>query len=196
MTLKVVSSSPGPEGGGGGPRILAPGAPPSSGPLPNELAQHLVRGEALVWWGDKNSIRFGPVLMILGVALAVLALVTLLAPEFWAQPPRELAKPIGVLLSPAAFVLVRERINRRAVLVTDASITSIDMRGRAQRLPLGGIAKVRRDPLRGGMVLEGRQGQVRLPPVLLDDTRQAIASQRRHSVRGSASVDDPQGWLP
>ena len=42
MTLKLAASNPDPEpsAAGQGPRILAPGAPPSPGPVPNELAQH------------------------------------------------------------------------------------------------------------------------------------------------------------
>ena len=49
MTLKLAASNPDPEpsAAGQGPRILAPGAPPSPGPVPNELAQHLSFGEAL-----------------------------------------------------------------------------------------------------------------------------------------------------
>lgn len=195
MSLRLVASNDSvPDGTG--PRILAPGAPPSPGPIPTELARHLVHGEALVWWGVKDRIRFGAVGLVLAAAISILGFVSLFAPEFWLQPLAELAKPIAVLLSPAAFVLLRERINRRAVVVTDSAIVDMDLRGQANRIPFDGIAAVRRDFLRGGVILEGRRAQVRIPPSLSDDAHQAIASQRRNRVRGSSAVDDPQGWLP
>lgn len=196
MSLKLAVSNPDPEPSSHGPRILAPGAPPSPGPVPNELARHLAFGEALVWWDEKDRINYGPVGLVLLAVLGILGFVTLLAPEFWSQPWSELAKPIAALASPAVLVLLRERMDQRAVLVTDTSIVGIDRAGRAARLAFDGIASVRRDPLRGGMVLEGRAGRVRIPTSLLDDTRQAIASQSRNRVRASAKVDDPTGWLP
>lgn len=197
MTLELVSNNDSPTGGGEGPRILAPGAPPSPGPVPNDLAQHLTFGEALVWWGEKDRIHFGPIVLVLAAAISILGFVSLFAPEFWLQPWSELWKPIAALLSPTALVLLRERINQRAVLVTDTSITDVDPRGQSERLALDAITTVRRDALRGGMVLSGRRGRVRIPPSLLDDAHQALASQRRHRIRGAARpVDDPSGWLP
>ncbi|MCA9706869.1 MAG: hypothetical protein KDK70_13535 [Myxococcales bacterium] len=195
MTLRLAASNDAPEGPGG-PRILAPGAPPSPGPVPSELARHLTFGEALVWWGDKDRIHFGPIVLVLVAAVSILGFVSLLAPEFWLQPWEELWKPVAALLSPCALVLVRERLNQRAVLVTDTSITEVEPRGEAQRLALDGIVAVRRDLLRGGLVLLGRRGRVRIPPSLLDDAHQAIASQQRGRVRAAGSVDDPTGWLP
>lgn len=194
--LKLAASNPDPPPGEHGPRILAPGAPPSPGPVPNELAQHLAFGEALVWWGEKDRIDLRPVGLVLLAVLVILGFVSLLAPEFWSQPWRELAKPVGALLSPALLVLLRERLDQLAVLVTDTSIVGVDRSGRASRLTLDGIASVKRDALRGGLVLEGRGGRLRIPTSLLDDTRQAIASQSRNRVRGSGGVDDPTGWLP
>ncbi|MCA9653311.1 MAG: hypothetical protein H6712_17055 [Myxococcales bacterium] len=198
MTLKLAASNPDPEpsAAGQGPRILAPGAPPSPGPVPNELAQHLSFGEALVWWNAKDRIDVGPVGLVLLAVLVILGFVTLFAPEFWSQPWSELAKPIAALLSPAALVLLRERLDQCSVLVTDAAIVGVDRGGHAVRLGLQGIASVRRDLLRGGLVLAGRDGRVRIPPSLLDDARQAIASQQRNRVRGSSTIDDPMGWLP
>ncbi|MCX4242113.1 hypothetical protein [Paraliomyxa miuraensis] len=199
MTLQLVSSNPTPDGGSGGPRgprILAPGAPPSPGPVPNDLARHLVFGEALVWWDEKDRTHVGPVALVFVAALAILGFVSVLAPHFWLQPWRELWKPIAALLSPAALVLLRERANQRAVLVTDAGIIGVDRHGHAERLPLEAITAVRRDVLRGGLVLEGKRGRVRVPPSLLDDARQAIASQRRGRVRAPGSIDDPTRWLP
>lgn len=196
MPVKLAVSNPDPQLDGQGPRILAPGAPPSPGPIPTDLAQHLSFGEALVWWDEKDRIHYGPVGLVLLAVLAILAFVTLLAPEFWQQPWSEMAKPIAALLSPAALVLLRERINQRAVMVTDTAIIGIDPGGRAERLGFEGIASVQRDVLRGGLVLQGRGGRVRIPPSLLDDAHKAIASQRRNRVRGSGSVEDPTGWLP
>ena len=205
MTLELVASKdPPPEDDGGydrGPRILAPGAPPSPGPIPSDLAQYLKFGEALVWWDEKDRIRFGPIGLVLAAAVSILGFVSVFAPEFWLQPWSELWKPIAALLSPSALVLLRERINQRAVLVTDGSIIDVDPRGQSERLALDAITTVRRDALRGGIVLSGRRARVRIPPSLLDDAHQALASQRRlrsqGGVRGIASsIDDPSGWLP
>ena len=204
MTLQLVSSNPSPHSGDqnggqtrGGPRILAPGAPPSPGPIPNDLARHLVFGEALVWWDEKDRIHAGPVALVVVAALAILGFVSVLAPQFWLQPWRELWKPIAALMSPAALVLLRERANRRAVLVTDAGIIGVDRQGHADRLAFDAITKVQRDILRGGLVLEGKRERVRIPPSLLDDARQAIASQRRNRLRRApGSIDDPMRWLP
>lgn len=196
--LKLAASNPDPNpgGGGGGPRILAPGAPPSPGPIPSDLAKNLVFGEALVWWNEKDRIRIGPVVLVALAAVSVLGFVSLLAPEFWLQPWQELAKPVGVLMSPAIFVLIRERINQCAVVVTDTSIIGIDNDGSASRLPFDAIESVRRDVLRGGLILDGKRARVRLPPSLLDDARAAIASQRRQKIRGSTAIEDPTDWLP
>ncbi len=194
MPLKLAASNPDPSPGEHGPRILAPGAPPSPGPVPPDLAQHLVFGEALVWWGDKDTIRFGPIGLVILAAVSVLGFVSLLVPEFWLQSWSDLAKPIGVLLSPAAFVLLRERINQRAVLVTDGGIVEVDRNGQPGRLAFGAIVSVRRDVLRGGLVIEGKRDRVRVPPSLMADAGQAVASQRRHGVQ-SAGIEDPTGWL-
>lgn len=200
--LKLVASnpSPGPSPGGSGdssgPRILAPGAPTSPGPIPKEYALHLRHGEALVWWNVKDTIRFGPIALVALAAVSILGFVTLLAPEFWLQPWSELAKPIGVLLSPTAFVLLRERFNQCAVMVTDTAVIGIERDGASARLPFDAIEVVRRDPLRGGMLLHGRSGRVRVPPSLLEDTRAAIASQRRGRIRSTTAIEDPTGWLP
>jgi len=194
--LKLAAHNPDPSVGTSGPRILAPGAPPSPGPVPKDLAQHLPFGEALVWWNEKDQIHYGPIALVLLVALGVLGFVSLFAPEFWNQPWRELAKPVAVLISPAAFVLLRERINQRAIMVTDVAVMGIDPAGRLERLSFEGITAVRRDAIRGGLLLEGRRVRVRIPPSLLEDTRLAIASQRRGRVRAATQVDDPTGWLP
>ena len=194
MTLELVSSNPEPDGQGG-PRILAPGAPPSPGPIPGDLARHLVFGEALVWWDEKDRIHLGPVAMVITAAVAILGFVSVLAPSFWLQPLSELWKPVAALFSPALLVLLRERMNQYAVLVTDVGIIGVDPAGRVQRLAFDGIESVRRDVLRGGILLEGKRGRVRIPPSLAGDAHQAIASQRRSRPRGSGQIDDPMRWL-
>jgi hypothetical protein len=195
MTLELASSNPSPTGGGG-PRILAPGAPPSPGPVPSDLARHLVFGEALVWWDEKDRIRLGPVALVVGAAVAILGFVSVLAPSFWLQPLSDLWKPVAALLSPAALVLLRERMDQCAVLVTDVGIIGIERSGRVGRLAFDAIESVRRDALRGGIVLEGKRDRVRIPPALADDAHQAIASQRRGRLRAATHVDDPMRWLP
>lgn len=199
MTLKLLpppDNHPAPSGTTtDGPRILVSGAPVSPGPLPVELAQHLRHGEVLVWWGDKDRIHLGPVLMVLGAVVAILAFVSLLAPEFWLQPTAELAKALGALLSPAALMLIRERLNQRAVIVTDTGVVDIDRSGESARIPIDRVQRVSRDWLRGGLRLEAGRVKVLIPPPLADDTRRAIASQVRGRVRSEA-IDDPQGWMP
>jgi hypothetical protein len=194
VSLRVVSSQPGETTGGR--RILVSGAPPSPGPLPKEYARHLEHGEVLVWWDEKTRMQLGPFVLVLVVAIAILGFATVFAPEFWVQPWSALWRPVAVLLSPALLVLVRERANRRAVLVTDTAILDVDPDGTAHRLPWGAAVAVRRDLLRGGLVLHGRRSQVRVPPTLVDDARRAVATQARNMVGGSAPVDDPTGWLP
>ena len=194
--LALVASKPSNGGPRKGPRILAPGAPPSAGPIPNELARHLQRGEALVWWGTKDRIQLGPLWMVLAAVVAVLGFATLFAPEFWTQPWHDLAKPVAALSSPAAFVLLRERINQRSVLVTDTAIVEVDRDGTAQRLHWGTPVTVRRDWIRGGIMLRSRHAQVRVPPTLVEDARQAVLAGGREKVRGTTEVDDPTGWLP
>jgi hypothetical protein len=194
VSLRLVSSQPG--GGDRGARILASGAPPSPGPVPKDLARHLQHGEALLWWDEKDRIEAGPFLLVLAVALSMLGFATVFAPEFWVQPWASLWPPLAALLSPALLVLVRERANRRTVLVTDTAIIGIDRDGTPHRIPWGAPVSIRRDLLRGGLVLQGRADTVRIPPPLVEDARKAVASQARHMIRGSGNVDDPTGWLP
>jgi hypothetical protein len=196
--LQLVASNPsdGPnDGPRRGPRILTPGAPPSPGQLPNELAAHLQRGEVLVWWGTKDRIQTGPLWMVFGAIVAVLGFASLFAPEFWVQPWRDLAQPIAALASPLVVVFIRERINQRSVLVTDAGIVEVDRDGSSERLHWGTPVAVRRDVIRGGLVLRGPRAQVRVPPTLVEDARQAVLAAARDRVRGAAVIDDPTGWL-
>jgi hypothetical protein len=195
MSLRLVESKRGESTEG--PRILAKGAPPSAGPIPNELAQHLHHGEALVWWDDKDGIEWGPVLLTAGAAAVALLLVSGFAPELWQQPWSGLWPPLLALASPTLFVLLRERLSRRALLITDSAIISVEPDGRPQRLAFTAIAAVGRDRLRGGMRLVGARGTVILvPATLADDTRAAIAAARASTIRTQTVVDDPSGWLP
>ncbi|MBX7078371.1 MAG: hypothetical protein K1X88_04220 [Nannocystaceae bacterium] len=179
-----------------GARILAHGAPPSPGVVPLDLARHLEFGEALVWWGEKAEIERAPIVLGGGLVVIALALVSLLAPEFWLQPLSSLWQPLLAVCLPLLFALVRERLSRRAVLVTDTAVVEVDPAGRSQRLGFDNVRAVRRDMLRGGIALHGARASVRIPSILVDDARAAIASQRRSRVRTGAGVDDPTGWLP
>jgi hypothetical protein len=177
-------------------RILAAGAPPSPSIAPLDLARHLVFGEALAWWGEKSTFERAPIILagaLLGIALL---LVSVFAPAFWLQPLDQLWQPLLAVSLPLWFVLLRERLSRRAVLVTDTSILEVDMAGRSARLGFDNIRAVRRDLLRGGLRLEGARATVRIPSALVDDARQAIASQRRGRVQTREGVDDPMRWLP
>lgn len=177
-------------------RILAAGAPPSPSVVPLDLAKHLEFGEALAWWGDKSHMERAPIAVagtLVGVALV---LVTAFAPEFWLQPLDQLWQPLLAVSLPLWFALVRERLSRRAVLVTDTSILEVDMAGRGARLAFDNVRSVRRDLLRGGLRLDGARASVRIPSVLVDDARQAIASQRRGRVQTREGLDDPMRWLP
>ncbi len=177
-------------------RILAAGAPPSPSVVPLDLARHLEFGEALVWWGEKQTMQRGPIALAAGLAVIALVGVTLLVPEFWDQPLAGLWQPLAAICSPLAFALLREHLSRRAVLVTDTSVIEVGMDGRGARLGFDNVRRVRRDLLRGGLRLEGARAAIRIPASLVDDARQAIASQRRGRVTTRAELDDPTGWLP
>lgn len=205
MTLRLVEKNPevvsaevitGPTDMDAGTRH-APNAPKSSGTLPLELATHLRHGEALVWWGIKDSISLRPVAWVSGVCLFVLGLVSALYPAFWLQPFDSVWRPLAVLFAPAALVLVREATSLRATLVTDNAVIDVPRRGAADRVSFNAVRRVRRDLLTGGIRLDGAQHRVRIPHHLADDARQAIASQRRGMVRASKQeLDDPIPWMP
>lgn len=192
MTLSVI------DGGGDddnrGRRILAPGAPPSEGPIPNELAMHLQHGEVLAWWGAKEAIQFGPLALTFGAAVIVLAIGSALAPTLWAGGWSAMWPLVLALLSPTLYLLLREWYGRGAVLVTGDAVIEVEPGGRAHRLAIGAIVAVRRDFIRGGVKLLGRRDGIRVPPALVDDTRAAIASRLRGLVR-STEIDDPLGWF-
>jgi hypothetical protein len=196
MSLRVVPGGRPSAAGDDGPRILASGAPPSPGPVPKSLAVHLEFGEALLWWGTKDRVERGPLLLVAAVIVAILGFASWWSPEFWALPWSSLWGPLAVLAAPVLLVLWRERANQCAILVTDARIVEVDRDGSPHFVALDGIRAVRRDLLRGGLVLAGARDEVRVPPTLLDDTRSAIASQNRGRIRAATEVDDPQRWLP
>jgi hypothetical protein len=180
----------------GEPRVLAPGAPPSPGTAPLEIARHLRLGEALVWWDAKSGYDLRPLGWIGAVCAAVLVGATALAPEFWDQPLAELWRPIAVLLSPMLVWLVREQLSQRAILVTDTAILEVPRRGEPQRLQFSAVQRVRRDLLTGGVVLQGKLSKVRVPAALADRTRAAIASQRRNALRSASErPDDPLRFM-
>lgn len=186
----------GADGDGDDSRALAPGAPRSPGTVPMALARHLRTGEALIWWDTKNLIEWRPAAIFAGFAALILAVVTVIVPEFWTQPLRDLWKPVAALLSPAALLLARERMNLRSTMVTDNSIVDVARDGSADRLAFKNIRTVKRDLLWGGVKLEGDRHRIRIPPPLMGAARQAI----RHQIHGRVQAmdqqpEDPTGWL-
>jgi hypothetical protein len=178
-------------------RRLAPGAPLSPGTAPLELAAHLRVGEALVWWDAKATIDARPAAVVFGVCVLILLGATGIAPGFWRQDWSDMWPPLAALFSPVALLLIRERLGQRSILVTDTAIIEITPTGTVSRLAFSAIQRVRRDLLTGGILLQGRDTKIRIPPPLLPNARQAIASQRRNVVRGDPSPpDDPLAWLP
>lgn len=178
-------------------RRLAPGAPPSPGTAPLELAAHLRVGEALVWWDAKATYDYKPALMVAGACLLILLGATGLAPGFWRQAWSDMWPPLAALFSPVALLLVRERLGQRSLLVTDTAIIEVTRTGDVSRLAFTAIQKVRRDLVTGGVLLQGRDTKIRVPPALAANARAAIASQRRNVIRGTPQPpDDPLAWLP
>ena len=175
---------------------LAPGAPPSPGPVPLEFASALRMGEPTVWWGEKHSIERGPIAWTAAAGLALLAVASLWAPDLWSQPLDALWKLVLLPLAPAMLLGAREYLSLRAVLVTDNSVIVRDHRGRMARLAFRNVRRVGRDVLTGGILLEGARHRVRLPPALSDDAREAMDSQLRHTLRSGDGPDDPLGWMP
>jgi hypothetical protein len=176
-------------------RVLAPGAPRSPGAVPFELARELRVGEAVVWWGEKDRIDRKPVVWMLSICMLLLGFATLLAPELWAVPLADLWQLLVLAVAPAALLLTRELVSIRTVLVTDSSLLVLDHRGRLERLAFRNVRRVRRDWLTGGVLLEGAEHQLRVPPQLAEDTRRAIASQTRYMLAGGDRPDDPLGFL-
>lgn len=177
-------------------RVLAPGAPPSPGTAPLEIARHLRLGEALVWWDAKVGFDLRPLLWIGGACAAVLLGASAIAPEFWDQPLSDLWKPIAVLLSPMLLWLVREQLSQRSILVTDTGILEVPRSGEPQRLQFSAVQRVRRDLLTGGIVLIGKSSKVRIPATLVERARAAVASQRKGALKSAKErPDDPVGFM-
>lgn len=176
-------------------RVLAPGAPLSPGPCPNDLAQHLEHGEVLAWWGEKLSVQFGLAAITLGAAAVALLLVTGFAPTFWAQPFSDLWPPVVVLLSPTLLVLAREAASRTALLVTNTAIVEVPRRGAPRRLALQAIAGVQRDWVRGGLRVDGPNTTIHVPTSLMEESGKAVRSRLKGRVRTPQGVADPLRWL-
>lgn len=195
MSMKVLqggSTDPSPQGRG--PRILAPGAPPSPGPVPNDLAAHLKHGEVLAWWDSKDSIELGLFAVTFGASLVALALVSAFAPEMWSQPWSDLWGPIAGVSAPSIFVLVRQWMSRRSILVTHEALIAIDHDDTAVRLKFATLDSVDRDWVYGGLVLRAGNTRVRVPSELADDAGKAVRSRLRGMLR-SRPVHDPLRWL-
>ena len=191
MSLRVI------DGGGDGSdaRALAPGAPPSPGPCPGDLAQHLQHGEVLVWWNEKRRIQFGLAAITLGAAAVALLMVTGFAPTFWSQPIADLWRPVLALLSPTIVVLIREWMARTSLMVTDNAVIEVPLRGAPRRLALPRIVSVKRDWLRGGLRVDGPNTTIRVPTSLMEESGKAVRSRRGGRVRVSEDVVDPLRWL-
>ena len=177
------------------PRTLAPGAPRSPGPVPLELARELRVGEPVVWWGEKDRVDRKPIAWMLIISLLLLGFASLIAPELWAVPFGDLWQLIVPTLAPAGLLLARELVSIRTVLVTDSSLLVLDHRGRLERLAFRNVRRVGRDWLTGGVLLEGAEHKLRVPPQLAEDTRLAIASQTRYTLAGGQRPDDPLRFL-
>lgn len=177
-------------------RRLAPGAPKSPGTMPFEYAQHLRVGEAAIWWNHKEAISWAPVLWTLGAAVILVGGATAIVPEFWQQPLDELWKAVVPALLPSLLLLAREWVSRRAIVVTDNSVIGFDHRGRVERLGFRNVRSIRRDLITGGVLIEGAEHKIRVPPSLAEDTRDAVASQLRHTIRSPDGLDDQLGWFP
>ena len=178
-------------------RRLAPGAPLSPGTVPLELALHLRSGEALVWWDAKAAVDLRPPLIVLAACVLVLLAVTAVSPSFWSQPFADLWPPVAALLSPVALMLVREQLSLRSLMVTDTAIVEVSRSGEVSRLVFSAVRRVHRDLLTGGVLLQGKDTKIRVPPALAENARAAIASQRRSVLRGEQSPPiDPLGWMP
>lgn len=164
--------------------------------MPFEYARELRVGEPVIWWNHKESISWKPVLWTLGAALLILAIATLFAPDLWLQPLDELWKTVLPALLPALLLLAREWASRRAIVITDNSVIGIDHRGRVDRLGFRNVRTVKRDLFTGGVVLDGAEHRIRIPPSLADDAHDAIASQLRNTVRATDELEDRLGWFP
>jgi hypothetical protein len=64
-----------------------------------------------------------------------------------------------------------------------------------ERIAFRNVRRVRRDLLTGGVLLEGAEHKLRVPPQLVDDARLAIASQTRYTVSSGDQPDDPLRFL-
>ncbi len=193
--MKALKAISGGRSSGDEARVLAPGAPLSPGPCPNDLAQHLEHGEALAWWGEKLSVQFGLAGITLGAAAVALLLVTGFAPTFWTQPFSDLWPPVLVLLSPTLLVLAREAASRTALLVTNTRIIEVPRRGAPRKLALNAIAGVERDWVRGGLRVDGGNTTILVPTSLMEASGKAVRSRLKGRVRTREAVSDPLRWL-
>lgn len=201
MTLRLVDNGD-PRGSTGPTTKVRPkeriaSAPESEGTIPLGLARLLQRGEPVVWWGEKDSISWRPVATLAVAGASVLALASAFVPELWSQPWRAVLRTVVLTQVPAAAFLAREWFGRRAVVVTDQAIADLRRNTKTDRLQFGNVRRVRRDWLSGGLILRGERHEVRIPPSLLDDAREAIASQMTSVLgTGAEGPDDPAGWFP
>jgi hypothetical protein len=151
----------------------------------------------VVWWGEKSSIQWQAVGILAAAGAGVLALASGFVPELWSQPWRDVLRTVLLTQLPAAAFFARDWMGRRALLVTDSAIINLKPNGDTDRIAFRNVRLVRRDWFSGGVILRGQRHEVRVPPALLDDARQAIASQMAVTLdMGGERPDDRLGWFP
>jgi hypothetical protein len=166
------------------------------GPVPFSIAQRLKAGEAVVWWGSVDGMRWRAPAVLAAIGAGVFLLVGIAVPELWQQPPRELLRAFAVCVAPGAAQALRNWLGRRAVVVTDTAILDEDPNGRGDRLGIGNIRCIRRDWSTGGVLVEGAAHRVKIPPSLVHETRAHVLRQRSVVImRDEDALDDRLGWL-
>lgn len=179
-------------------RKFSASAPASPGPLPEDLRAELRRNEALIWWDEHLEIQRLPIIWTACGSALMLAMASLIAPEFWLRPVAELWRPVAVLCLPIAVVGLREYFNRCALMLTDEAWVRISRNGSVERLPTRSTRRIAKDWYGGGILLEGPPGRIRIPAPLTTRAQKALAAQSR--LRPFDSGDqrpiDTAGWLP
>ena len=171
--------------------------PKPPGAIPLALGQLLRSQEPIIWWNSKQRIEWQPALWASFAGILLLTFASLFAPALWSQPWLELLSVVLATQAVAIVIVVREWTSRRHVVVTDSSVADIDWRGNGDRIAFRNVREVRRDWWSGGVRLIGEAHEVRIPPTLMDDARDAIAHQMAYTLDfGKIEVDDRLSWFP
>ena len=199
--LRLVASKDAPnnpESAAGSPRTTTPSKSRDRGPgpVPFFIAQRLRAGEAVVWWGTVDHMMWRAPAVLAGIGAGVFLLVGLAVPELWQQPARELLRAFAVCLAPGAAQAIRNWLARRTVVVTDSAVLDADPQGRGDRIGIGNIRCIRRDWSTGGVLVEGAAHRIKIPPSLVQETRNHVLRQRAVVImRDEDALDDRLGWL-